>query len=138
MVKKLTKEEIKNFMSSVSQYLRIEHLDQYIDNDIIEIKADIRGASGGSCWDEDDDECAVEYYNYISIDENSNILKLFISHLVPGITDNDFRKIKEEIEKLCTIRDTHNNEYYGNYSEGEEQNIPLDVVYQSVNKILNR
>ncbi len=93
------------------------------------------GASGGSCWDEGDDEGAVPYegkylgYNDFIYDWLKYILDNIFLQYAPDKTSKELCDILSQNTNIIYTSNRCNNEYYGNYDDYECYWITLEDLF---------
>lgn len=121
---KINRKEFKNsfdkFASTIPERFSIGDYKKYLW-----IEYDIGGASGGTCWNDNE---AEEYENYI--EREKMIPENFYAFLSKYFNDVQLKEINYFLHKLNWFSDTRQeNEYYGNYTIYEYKYISSNVLY---------
>jgi hypothetical protein len=107
----------------------VSDISQDIDSEKIEISITKGGSSGGSCWGGK----SRSFSNDVSIDDVTIINKV-LQTLVPGISAEKSRRIFYALLAECPTKENTEREYYGNYTDCEWWNIPLETLYKVVSE----
>ena len=115
-----------NINEICEKYINNRYIDFWNNDGEIIIDVTTGGASGGSCWNELDDEGAVEYEGYTGEEITGfEILKEILQSFEPDITDE---KVNAILSDISSKEDTSVNEYYGNYTESYRVTIDLNKI----------
>lgn len=87
------------------------------------------GASGGSCWDTEEDDGAQPYDG--ESEPKFIVLDKVLAKIVPTLTFSDYR----EIEKCIISTETSEYHYYGNYDDWGIKYLPLPVLYKKLEEL---
>lgn len=87
------------------------------------------GASGGSCWDTEDDEGATRYH-VDNPERREEILDDILVDISSTLTFLDYRKI----EKMIREEVVEDYEYYGNYTSYLKESISLRDIWSVIEK----
>ena len=108
------------------KYINGEYINFWNYDGEIVIDVTTGGASGGSCWDEADDEGAVEYDGYEGEEITGfEILKEILQSCESDITDE---KVNTILSGISSKEDIHEYEYYGNYRDAYRVTINLNEI----------
>lgn len=107
--------ECKDFIFSHKSYGRL-----YIqENELIFYNTDISGSSGGNCYGSESNG----YFNgEINFNDLLSLLYTFI---------NESKIFQVNILPIYSIKEIHNNEYYGNFSNDKIYTVNLDNLYKA-------
>lgn len=124
----MNKKEFKEKVKKILAYNPWEKESNREKQGYISIKWETGGRSGGSCWDNDEED-----HHYDTPGEPEPEFEEFDEILNTLCPDISFMKYKKLCSVLIENNDNIEYEYYGNYTHYAFKHVDLDNLYEYLN-----